>query len=55
MLKFNLPPNKNGYAKIFKVKDGSKDKDNKLMSFRINDEKLLKKYKAISETYSDEL
>ena len=31
------------YAKIFKVED----KINKLMSFRIDDEKLLEKYKAI--------
>ena len=36
-----------GYAKTFKVKDGDRGKDNKLMSFRINDEKLLEKYKAI--------
>ena len=28
-------------------KDGDKDKNNKLMSFRIDDEKLLEKYKAI--------
>ena len=34
-----------GYVKTFKVKD--KDKDKKLMSFRIYDEKLLEKYKAI--------
>ena len=32
-----------GYAKTFKVKEGK----NKLMSFRIDDEKLLEKYKAI--------
>ena len=32
-----------GYVKKFKVKEG----DNKLMSFRIDDEKILKKYKAI--------
>ena len=32
-----------GYFKTFKVKEG----DNKLMSFRIDDEKLLEKYKAI--------
>ena len=32
-----------GYVKTFKVKD----KNNKLMSFRIDDEKLLEKYKAI--------
>ena len=30
------------YVKIFEVKD----KNNKLISFHINDEKLLKKYKA---------
>ena len=35
------------YVKTFKVKEGDKDKNNKLMSFRINDEKLLEKYKAI--------
>ena len=31
----------------FEVKDGDKDKNNKLMSFRISDGKLLEKYKAI--------
>ena len=36
-----------GYVKTFKVKDGDKDKQNKLMSFRIDDEKLLERYKAI--------
>ena len=36
-----------GYFKTIKVKNGDKDKNNKLMSFRINDEKLLGKYKAI--------
>ena len=30
-----------GYMKIFKAKDGDKSKNNKLMSFRIDDEKLL--------------
>ena len=29
-----------GYIKIFKVKEGDKDKSNKLVSFRIDDEKL---------------
>ena len=29
------------------MKDGDKDKNNKLMSFLIDDEKLLEKYKAI--------
>ena len=35
-----------GYVKIFKVKDGDKDKSDKLMSFRIDDGKILKKCKA---------
>ena len=37
----------NGYVKTFKVNDRDKDKSNKLMSFRTDDEKLLEKYKAI--------
>ena len=36
-----------GYVKTFKVKDGDKDQNAKLMFFCINDEKLLEKYKAI--------
>ena len=36
-----------GDAKTFKVKDGDKDKNNELMSFHIDDEELLEKYKAI--------
>ena len=36
-----------GYVKTFKVKEGDKDKNNKLMSFRIDYEKLLEKCKAI--------
>ena len=32
-----------GYVKGFKIKDSDKDKNNKLMSFRIDDEKLLEK------------
>ena len=35
------------YVKTFKVRDGDKDKSNKLMSFRIDDEKLLEKFKTI--------
>ena len=35
------------YVKTFKVKDGDKDKNHKLMSFSTDEEKLLKKYKAI--------
>ena len=40
-------PKMSGYVKAFKVKDGDKDKNNKSISFRIYDEKLLEKYKAI--------
>ena len=42
-------PKMSGYVKIFKDKDGDKDKNrnNKLMSFRIDDEKLLEKFKSI--------
>ena len=35
------------YLKTFKVKEGDKDKSSKLMSFRIDDGKLLGKYKVI--------
>ena len=35
------------YVKTFKVKDGDKDRNNKLMSFRIDDERLLEKYKSL--------
>ena len=40
-------PTMRGDVKTFKVKEGDQDKNNKLMSFRIDDEKLLKKYEAI--------
>ena len=40
-------PKMNGYVKTFKVKERDKDKINKLMSFHIDDEKLLETYKAI--------
>ena len=33
-----IMPEMSGYVKTFKVKDGDKDKNNKLMSFRIDDE-----------------
>ena len=36
-----------GYVKTFKVEQGDKDKSSELMSFRVDDEKLLEKYKAI--------
>ena len=42
-----IMPKMSGYIKTFKAKDGDKDKNNKLMSFRIDDEKLLEKYKPI--------
>ena len=35
------------YVETFKIKDGSKGKNNKIMSFRIDNEKLLEKYKFI--------
>ena len=40
-------PKTSGYVKTFKVQVGDKDKNTKLMSFRIVDEELLEKYKAI--------
>ena len=42
-----IMPKMSGYVKAFEVKDGDKDKNNKLISFRIDDEKLLEKYKTI--------
>ena len=35
------------YVQIFKVKDENKDKNDKFISFRIDDDKLLEKYKSI--------
>ena len=40
-------PKMSGYVMTFKVKDWDKDKYNKLMSFRIDHEKLLEKNKTI--------
>ena len=40
-------PKMSGYVKTLKVKDGDKDKSNKLIPFSIDDQKLLEKYKAI--------
>ena len=40
-------PKMSGYVKALKVKDRDKVKNNKLISFRINDDKLLEKYKTI--------
>ena len=42
-----IMPKISGYVKTLKVKDGDKDKNNKLISFRVDDEMLLEKYKAI--------
>ena len=41
-----MMPKMSGYVRISKVKDGYRDKNNKLMFFQIDDEKLLEKYKA---------
>ena len=40
-------PNMSGYVKTFKIKEENKDEINKLMFFHTDDDKLLKKYKAI--------
>ena len=40
-------PKMSRYIKTFNIKDGNKDKSNTLISFRINDEKLLGKYEPI--------
>ena len=44
-----IMPKMSGYVKTFKVKEGN----NKLMSFRIDDEKILEKYKAIWNKIED--
>ena len=40
-------PKVSRYDKIFKVKDGDKDKNHNLKSLHIDDEKLLEKYKNL--------
>ena len=40
-------PKIRGYVKRCKVKDGDKDKNIKLRSFGVSDQKLLEKYKTI--------
>ena len=47
MLRLIIMPEMKEYVNAFKVKNGDKDKHNKLMSFHIVDEKLLQKYKGI--------
>ena len=42
-----ITPKISGYVKPFKLKDGDKDRSNKLMSFCIDDENIFEKYKAI--------
>ena len=42
-----------GYVKTFEVKDGDKDKNNKLMFFHIDKEKLFEKYKTICTKIED--
>ena len=43
------------YIKIFKVKDGDANKNNKLKSICIDDGKLLEKYKIIWTTKIEDL
>ena len=40
-------PKMSGYVQTIKVKDADKDKNNKLIYFRINNEKLLEKHGVI--------
>ena len=42
-----------GYVKTCKVKDGDKNKNNNLMSFCVDDDKLLEKYKTIWKKTED--
>ena len=42
-----IMPKMSGYVKTFNVKDTDKDKNSKLISFHIDDENILEKYKAI--------
>ena len=46
-------PKMSGYVKTFQVKDGDKDKINKLKCFRMDNEKLLENYKAICTNIED--
>ena len=46
-------PKMSGYVKTFKFMEGDKDKNNKLMSFCKDDEKLLEKYKTIQTKIED--
>ena len=42
-----------GYVKTIEGKDGDKDKSNKLITFHIDDEKLLQKFKSIFPKIED--
>ena len=42
-----ISPKMSGYFKTFEIRDGDKDKNNKLMIHCINNEKLLKNYSTI--------
>ena len=46
-------PKMSGYVKISKVKDGDKDKNNKLISFNTDGDNLLEKYKTIWSKIAD--
>ena len=48
-----LLPKKRGYIKTFKDKSGYKNKNNKLMSLCIDDDKILEKYKIIWTKFED--
>ena len=48
-----IMPKMSGYAEAFKVKDGDEDENNRLMSFQIDHEKLLEKYKTIWSKMED--
>ena len=48
-----IMPKISEYVKTFKVKDGNKNKNNKLMSFCIDDVKLLEKYEDICTKIED--
>ena len=48
-----IMPKISGYVKTFRVKDGDKDKNNRLKSFCVDDEKLLGKYKTILTKIED--
>ena len=42
-----LLPKMSGYVKAFKIKDGDKDKNKKMITFFIDDQKLFEEYKTI--------